>query len=915
MMRLRDALCYRCYCIAERRDFSYKIHTHTKFQGTTMQIKLSSVCTGVRIGLTATAAAGLMLSLPVLAQESNEAENVEKIAVVGSRAAPRSVADSPVPIDIIGADELSKSGNTDMLEILKGTVPSLNVHANPISDAATLVRPANLRGLSADSTLVLLNGKRRHRSSVIAFLGGGINDGAQGPDISVIPSIALKQVEVLRDGAAAQYGSDAIAGVMNFVLKDNNDGGSMSVRHGEYYEGDGTSTQVSGNLGMPFTSNGFANVSFQYKNADATSRSVQRPDAAAFAAAGLDVANPAQIWGSPEVNDDITIFGNVGLDLGNDKEFYMFGNYSERDVRGGFYYRNPTTRPGVYGGVVRNLDGTPSYRPGDENPTGQAAWDAAPATILVGSLDGLSQQLNCPVVEIGANGLPNPTSLGLLSGANCFAHNQNIPQGFTPNFGGNITDTSLTIGTKGEFDGGFVDGWMYDLSGAVGRSESQFLIFNTLNSSLGPDTPRDFAPGKYIQLEKTFNFDMVKLVDLGLDDLANVAGGVEWREESFEVIAGDQASFIAGPLFEQGFSIGSNGFPGFKPSDQGVSTRRSYALYGDAEVPFSEAFLMGFAVRFEDYDSFGSTANFKISGQFHATDDLSFRGSYSTGFRAPTVGQANVSNVQTNLSSGVLVDSALLPPTNPISVELGGSELTPEESVSYTLGAVYRAGDIFVTVDYYNINVDDRISQSEKINLTDANKATLKAAGVPNVDGLAQVSFFTNDFDTTTQGIDVVANYSTELLGGSSKFSLAYNWNETEVDRFSAITGAFKVQRLEQDLPNHRATATWAQSMDDFSFFTRVNYFGEYQGVHVDFDATAITASAAVTVDFEANYYFSDAITLTAGAQNIFDQDAERINIPASVGIANNNWGGIFYETSPFGINGGYYYVQATYNF
>ncbi len=880
-----------------------------------MQNKITTVCRCVRVGLAASTAATLLFAMPAMAQQKRGEQQVEKIAVVGSRAAPRSIGDSPVPIDIIGAEELSKSGSTDMLEILKGTVPSLNVHANPISDAATLVRPASLRGLSADSTLVLLNGKRRHRSSVITFLGGGINDGAQGPDISVIPSIALKQVEVLRDGAAAQYGSDAIAGVMNFVLKDANDGGSISVRRGEYYEGDGDSTQVSGNVGMPFTSNGFANLSFQYKTADATSRSVQRYDATQFENAGLDVEPLTQIWGAPEVNDDISIFGNIGLDLGNDKEFYMFGNYSERDVRGGFYYRNPTTRPGVYGGVVRNVNGTPSYRPGDADPTGQTAWDNATPTILVGSLDGFAQQLNCPVVELGANGLPDATALGQLTAANCFAHNQSLPGGFTPNFGGNITDTSLTMGTKGEFKGGFADGWLYDLSGSVGRNESQYQIFNTLNSSLGPDTPRDFSPGKYIQLEKTFNFDMVKLIDFGLASDVNVAGGLEWREESFEVVAGDEASFIAGPLFEQGFSVGSNGFPGFKPADQGVSTRRSYAIYADAEVPFTDAFLMGYALRFEDYDSFGSTANFKISAQFHANDDLSFRGSYSTGFRAPTVGQANVSNVQTNLSSGVLVDSALLPPTNPISVELGGTELEPEESVSYTLGAVYSYGDIFLTLDYYNIAVDDRISQSEKIILTEANKATLTAAGVPNVAGLAQVSFFTNDFDTTTQGIDVVANYTTELMGGDARFSLAYNWNETEVDRFSAITGAFKVKRIEEDLPNHRATATWAQSMDEFSFFTRLNYFGEYQGVHVDYDDTAITADAAITVDFEVSYFLNESITLTAGAQNIFDQDAERINIPEAIGVPNNNWGGVYYETSPFGINGGYYYLQATYNF
>lgn len=885
-----------------------------------MKNNLTFLTRSVRVGLAVSAAASLTLALPAVAQEdAKKAAVVEKIAVVGSRAAPRSIADSPVPIDIIGSDELGKGGNTDMLELLKGTVPSLNVHANPISDAATLVRPANLRGLSADSTLILLNGKRRHRSSVIAFLGGGINDGAQGPDISVIPSIALKQVEVLRDGAAAQYGSDAIAGVMNFVLKDNAEGGMLSLRHGSYYEGDGDTSQLSGNVGLPFTSDGFANLSFQYKNSDATSRSVQRSDAIAFEAAGLDVADPAQVWGSPEVKDDISIFGNVGLDLGNDKEFYMFGNYSERDVRGGFYYRNPTTRPGVYGGIVRNVDGTAGYRPGDDDPTGQAAWDAATPTILVGSLDGLGGQLACPVVEIGANGLPNATALGQLGDANCFAHNLNLPGGFTPNFGGNITDTSLTIGTKGEIKGGFAEGWFYDVSGSVGRSESTYAIFDTLNSSLGPDTPRDFSPGKYIQLEKSFNLDMVKQFDFDLYSEVNIAGGLEWREESFEVVAGDVASFENGPLFDQGFSVGSNGFPGFKPSDQGVSTRRNYALYVDTEVPFTEAFLMGLAVRFEDYDTFGTTTNFKVSGQYHVTDDLSLRSSYSTGFRAPTVGQANVSNVQTNLSSGVLVDSALLPPTNPISDLLGGTELTPEESKSYTLGAVYTLGDVFITLDYYNIEVTDRISQSEKINLSDANKVILKELGVPNVDGLAQVSFFTNDFDTTTTGIDLVANYTTELMGGNSTFSLAYNWNETEVDRFSDITGAFKVKRLEEDLPNHRATATWAQSMDEFSFFTRVNYFGEYQGVHVDYDATAITADAAVTVDFELSYFLTENFTLTAGAQNIFDQDAQRIDIPADVqaseGISNNTWGGVYYETSPFGINGGFYYLQASYSF
>lgn len=869
-----------------------------------MKTKISTLAKNIRFIIATSAALSATVVGSVNAQQTQKDEaNVEKIAVVGSRAAPRSIADSPVPIDIIGAEELSKSGNTDMLEILKGTVPSLNVHTNPISDAASLVRPANLRGLPADSTLILLNGKRRHRSSVIAFLGGGINDGAQGPDISVIPSIALKQVEVLRDGAAAQYGSDAIAGVMNFVLKDNAEGGSLTARHGEYYEGDGATTEISGNIGLPLTKDGFANLSFQYKNADATSRSVQRPDAEAFGAAGLNVANPAQVWGSPEINDDISIFGNVGLDLGDDKEFYMFGNYSERDVRGGFYYRNPHTR-----GTVYSLDDGATLLVGDltPGPVGQQNDGL-----------GLGDGISCPTIPITSANVTTQQNYidGVQNDPNCFAFNEMIPEGFTPNFGGNITDTSLVIGTKGEFKGGFADGVFYDVSGTVGRSESTFAIFNTINASLGEDTPRDFQPGRYIQLEKNFNFDLVKSVDVGMYDFLNVAGGLEWHEESFEVVVGDEASFTAGPLTSQGFGIGSNGFPGFKPSDGGVSTRRNYAAYIDLEAPITEDFLVGAALRFEDYDTFGSTTNYKLSAQWHVTEDISLRSSLSTGFRAPTVGQANVSNVQTNLDGGVLVDSALLPPTNPIAVQLGGSELQPEESQNYTFGGIYTYDDFFLTVDYYHIEVSDRISQSDKINLSQNDKDVLRAAGVPNVDSLQQVSFFTNDFDTTTQGVDVVANYSTDLFAGSTKFSLAYNWNETEVTKFSAITGAFKVKRLEEDLPNHRATLTWAQSYDDFSFFTRVNYYGEYQGVHVDYDATAITADSAVTVDFEANYFVNDAITLSAGAQNIFDQEATRINIPASQGIPNNNWGGVYYETSPFGFNGGFYYVKATYNF
>ncbi|WP_286235895.1 TonB-dependent receptor plug domain-containing protein [Thalassotalea sediminis] len=855
---------------------------------------------------TGTLALAVSVALGTLSAHAEEAssnkvkeKSVERIAVVGTRSAPRSVDDSPVPIDLIGAEELERSGNTDMLELIKGTVPSLNVHTNPISDAASLVRPANLRGLSADSTLILVNGKRRHRSSVIALLGGGINDGAQGPDISVIPSAALKQVEVLRDGAAAQYGSDAIAGVMNFVLKNDAEGGSLTVRHGSYYEGDGDTTEINGNIGMELTRDGFANLSFQYKNADATSRSVQRPDAQSLIDAGnTDVSELAQIWGSPEVNDDITIFGNFGLDLGKGREAYMFGNYSERSVRGGFYFRNPHIRGGVF-----------------SNDGGE--------TLLVGDLDGLNNGIECPTVNITTDNVLDQADYGLISdpntevGQNCFAFNEMVPGGFTPNFGGTVIDTAITMGTRGEL----TDTLSYDISGSVGRNESSYVIYNTVNASLGPDTPRDFSPGKHIQLEKFLNIDLVKELEVGLYSPLIIAGGYEYHQETFEVIAGDVESFTAGPLTDQGFGIGSNGFPGFKPSAAGEFSRQNYALYVDVEAQYSDKFLMGYALRYEDYSTFGDTTNYKVTAQYDVTDDFSLRGSISSGFRAPTVGQANYANVQTNLDGGILVDSALLPPSNPVATQLGATELTPEESESMAFGAVWTIDEFHFTLDYYNIEVTDRVSQSAKYNLSETDKAKLKADGVPNVDSIQQVSFFTNDFDTTTEGVDFIANYTTDLLDGSSVFSLAYNWNETTVDKYTEVTGDGKVSRLENDLPNHRATFTWAQSWDDINMFTRVNYFGEYQGVHVDWvgtpeePGTEINADAEVTIDVEVTYHATDALSVSLGAQNIFDVYPSELAFEEQSGSANNSWGGKYYETSPFGFNGGFYYLKATYNF
>jgi iron complex outermembrane receptor protein len=760
---------------------------------------------------------------------------------------------------------------------LQAAVPSLNVHLQPISDAASMIRPANLRGLSSDSTLVMVNGKRRHRASVIAFQGGGVNDGSQGPDISVIPSIALKSVEVLRDGAAAQYGSDAVAGVINFVLNDSAEGGSLKIKKGEFSEGDGDTTVLMGNFGMPLTDAGFMNVSFQMKENDATSRSMQRPDAQALIDAGnTSVAVPAQIWGAPIIDDDVTFFFNSGLDLGNGSEAYMFGNYSERDIDGGFYFRNPDGR----GGVFTKGDGT------------RLIAD------VTGDMSG-----NCPTALDPSDYAGRDA---VIADPNCYILNQAAPGGYTPRFIGNITDSSFTMGRSGEIAAGPMAGTAYDVSGSVGRNESTFGLNNTFNPSMGPDSPRDFKTGSYIQLAKTFNVDMSK--DYGS---MSVAYGAEWRETTFSVISGEEASWKAGPYATQGFNVGSHGFAGFSPDSAGAFSRRNYAVYGDVSNQVSEDLLVQGAIRYEDYSSGIDTTNYKLAFNYQLTDDVALRGSHSTGFRAPTQGQANVVNTQTTLVNGQLTQAQTLP-----GFKLGADQLQSEESTSFAMGIVATLGDVELTADWFNIEVDDRIALTSNAAPTDAQRAAMTAAGIPNAELIGEVNYFTNDFNTETSGLDVVATYSTNLMGGSTDVSAAYNYTDTEVSDQGNVTSDSKVRRLEEGLPNHRATFTMDQQWENVSAFVRANYFGEYYAVHADWFGT--DADSAMTIDVEVTYDISDNFNVSVGAQNIFDQEAEKIEGSTGAvgeGVPGNVLGAIYYETSPMGIEGSFWYVSAGYNF
>ena len=825
-----------------------------------------------------------LLTLPVIPSFLAAADEIEEVVAVGSRRDARSVGDSPAPVDVISGSDIKNQGGVDMDYMIRTLVPSFNVNTQPISDAATLIRPANLRGLPPDNMLVLVNGKRRHRGSVISFLGGGIADGAQGPDISAIPSIALKKVEVLRDGAAAQYGSDAIAGILNFVLNDDAEGARLEIRSGEYSEGDGDTWRIAANLGMPFTDNGYANLSMEIQEQDPTARSEQRGDAQSLIDAGVPVwkhpfgNGEAQVWGSPQVTDDYKFTANVGLDLDDSKKFYLFANYAEKNVLGGFFFRNPNNRTGVYD------DGSDIRLIAD---AGQAAGGAR----------------TCPSdVDAKAGNLVGTALATYLNDDNCFVFNELFPGGFTPSFGGDVTDWSIASGVSGTMD----SGTSYDISVHVGENRSDFFIMNTVNPSLGPQSPTEFNPGSYIQLEKNFNMDFVRSIPMDSFDLS-FAYGLEWREEQFEIVNGDVASFTTGPYFNQGFGIGSNGFAGFTPDIAGVWDQQNYAVYLDFEADVTENLVLGLATRYEDFDTFGDTTNTKLSALYRITDGLKFRTTISTGFRAPTPGQSNVSNVTTASISGTgeLVQQGTLSPTNPISATAGGRALEPEESDNLSFGVVWDVTDALnVTIDAYEIEIKDRIALTGNFSLTDSQRAALVAAKVPGASDMQTFRFFTNDFDTTTEGIDVVATYSTEMMGGLTDFTFVYNETDTEVDNSSLIS-ASRINALEALLPENRWNLSAVHNVGDWTILARYMHVGEseyYYGLNDlgNPDITTLDDQQQLDLEFTRDM---GTYQFTIGAENITDEYPED-------GTGVTCCGAIYPEFAPLGFMGAFYYIR-----
>ena len=813
----------------------------------------------------------------------------EQIVVIGSRTEGRAVLESAVPVDIVAAADFAEQGDPDVVNQLRNTVPSFNASVNPISDAGTIVRPASLRNLAPDHTLLLVNGKRRHRAAVIHWISIGPTDGSQGPDLSPIPSIAIKQAEVLRDGASAQYGSDAIAGAMNFVLKDAPSGGSVQVTAGGFGRGDGQNITFAGNAGVPLGEGGFGNFSVEYGNSEPTNRAVQRYDASQLIANGnTHVRSPtAQVWGTPRVDDDVKFFGNFGKYLRGSTQVYAHTNYASKHVDGGFYFRNPHTRGGVYSG-----DGGNTLLVGD----------------LVDARDGvLDGSGGCPTVRVNAGRILDQDAFDTVMGdPNCFTFHKPFlgapngkPGGFTPQFGGDLEDSSIVAGLRGTIGTSLV----WDTSFSYGQNFVDFFIYNTVNASLGPDSPTSFDPGSYKQAETNYNVDLSYLAS----DNIHIATGFEWRNEEFTIGGGEPASWQFGPLAPQGFTAASNGFSGFGPIAEGSWDRRNYAVYGDIEIggPDSPYTIAG-AVRGERFNDFGTTINYKFAARGELSDAISVRGGASSGFRAPTPGQQNAFNVSTIFQPalGDLINEGVIPSTSAVAILVGGLPLQPERARNYTGGVVVEKGQFSFTTDYFRIDMSDRLSLSKSYSLRADQVESLVAEGISDAANLGTFRFFTNQVGTSTQGVDIVATYVPVLLQGDTVFSFLLNHTKTSVTRFDPETFSdSRINLFENAFPETRWNFTVRQNAGRFRILARLNYWGDF------FDREdGLNYPGEYLVDLEATYRLSESFSISGGGQNIFN------NYPETNPAAFRGSGNLYPQSTPFGFNGGYYYMRLTYN-
>lgn len=918
---------------------------------------LAGLCVSVSMtALIAPAAAQTVQSAPsqeAAADIQTEAEPAagRDVVVIGSRVANRTVADSPVPIDVISSSALQASGTGELNKTLNQLVPSFNFPQPSIADGSDVTRPATLRGLNPDQTLVLLNGKRRHVSALLN-INGTVGRGAAAVDMNMIPALAIERIEVLRDGASSQYGSDAIAGVINVALKTADSGGRAQVSYGKYVT---TLDGVSNFNGLTGNQPSLDPTDTRYLQANSS--------------------------GERKVRDGAyTTFGvNVGVPIGDGGFFNFTGEYRDRNFtnRQGYDLRPNYIRPATGFDPREATFNRLDFRYGDAKtedfnflvnsaiPLGSAEFYAFGT---YGHRDGLS------AANFRQQSAATNRDFSVLTPVTAPTNGNFValtPDGYLPKIQSNIDDMSATSGIRAE-----VAGFKGDFSVGFGRNELSYRTEDSINVSFGPASQRSFDAGGLAFSQILANADLSRQFDVGFAGPLSFAFGGEYRHEIYQIRPGDPQSYQTGPLFQaartttsanclaigglpgannactfpgRAAAAGAQGFGGLPASARTNVNRDSYAGYVEFDADLFTGLTATAAGRYEHYSDFGDTVNGKLALRYEFVQGFAIRGSVSNGFRAPSLHQQYFTTTSTNFLAGVPVDVSTVPVSSPVARALGSQPLDPEKSFNLSGGVTLNPFRGFnVTVDYFRIKITDRIVLSENLGAAGvgtsaqntAVQAVLAANGFSNV-GAAR--FFINGLDTTTQGVDAVATYRANLGGlGAWNFSAAYNYTQNKIDeRLNnlgplaqipglVLFGRVEGIRFERGQPRTKVVLATDTKIAGVGLSARTTRYGSVISPETTApigNATSLTALGPDDqvlrpkwiTDFSLSYELQ-GVQLTLGVDNAFDVYPDRRPFgsrPASVG-------GTYPTTyqflpysgfSPFGFNGRFLYARAGINF
>ncbi len=837
------------------------------------------------------------------------------IIVTGTRRVNRVVADSPVPIDVISSEALSQSGFTETNRLLRELVPSFNFPQPSITDGTDVIRPATLRGLSPDQTLVLVNGKRRH-STALLNINGSVGRGSAAVDINLIPSIALSRVEVLRDGAAAQYGSDAIAGVINFQLSDAREGGRISATIGQY------DTRVSGI------------EQFTGLTLNAAGQPVLAPDANRNGNGDIFETDTTGRDRKATDGTTITIAGTIGLPLGPEGHLNLSAEYQDRD---------PTNRTGFDPRRQYNrlANGNVDPREFEFNRLSHRYGDAKTTDMKLFANAGLPLGDAVELYSFASYGVRDGTSGAFVRLANDARNVPAIyPDGFLPLINSELNDYSVVGGVRGE-----VNGFRYDLSGSHARNAFDFTISNTLNRSFGAASAVRFDSGGLRYRQTMVNLDVSTDLQVGFLNEVTASAGLEYRREGFRIRPGEFGSYGNGGI--PGTPSGAQGFPGFAPviGGQQVDQQRNrdnISAYAELDADVTDAFTVQIAGRYEDYSDFGSDINGKIAARFEPLEGLALRGAASTGFRAPSLQQQFFAASATNNVNGVLLETVTLPVDNPIAIALGATPLDAETSVSYSAGLVFtRVPGLSVTVDVYQVDIDDRIvvtdnlSANRAANATDPGRTIAQILDQAGFTATNAARFFVNGVDTRTKGLDAVATYRMSL-GEAGRVSLTagYNYNKTTLQQILAAPGPLanipglvlfgrqESLRLVRGQPRDKINVGLDYDWQWLGVTARANRFGDVLAAGTDAFGDVLLEAKWIT-DLEVRAQANDRLEFAVGANNLFDvyptKTPTGLGVDPVTGAARaypaTNYVAPYSSFSPFGFNGRYLYLRGSFKF